>query len=83
MNEEAEESGRLRSTVSRTMRLTPEIMARLQAVCDHLGVTVGGYLTLEVGKSVARDELALLAKQSQEAAFKNAQILLEKTLNDD
>jgi len=63
---ENEEQQSTRSTVGRTIRLSTEVMARLQAVCDHLGVTVGAYLTQEVGRAVARDEVSLMAKQSKD-----------------
>jgi predicted DNA-binding protein len=62
---ENEEQQSTRSTVGRTIRLSTEVMARLQAVCEHLGVTVGAYLTQEIGRAVARDEVSLMAKQSQ------------------
>jgi len=55
---ENEEQQSTRSTVGRTIRLSTDVMARLQAVCDHLGVTVGAYLTQEVGRAVARDEVS-------------------------
>lgn len=65
MSVENEEQQSTRSTVSRTIRLSTDVMARLQAVSDHLGVTVGAYLTQEIGRAVARDEVSLMAKQSQ------------------
>nr|CRY95071.1 hypothetical protein [uncultured prokaryote] len=65
MSVENEEQQSTRSTVGRTIRLSTEVMARLQAVCEHLGVTVGAYLTQEIGRAVARDEVSLMAKQSQ------------------
>ena len=66
MSVENEEQQSTRSTVGRTIRLSTDVMARLQAVCDHLGVTVGAYLTQEVGRAVARDEVSLMAKQSKD-----------------
>lgn len=66
MSLENEEQQSTRSTVGRTIRLSTDVMARLQAVCDHLGVTVGAYLTQEVGRAVARDEVSLMAKQSKD-----------------
>ena len=65
MSIENEEQQSTRTTVARTIRLSTDVMARLQAVCDHLGVTVGAYLTQEVGRAVARDEVSLMAKQTQ------------------
>lgn len=66
MSLENEEQQSTRTTVGRTIRLSTEVMARLQAVCDHLGVTVGAYLTQEIGRAVARDEVSLMAKQTQD-----------------
>lgn len=66
MSIENEEQQSTRTTVARTIRLSTDVMARLQAVCDHLGVTVGAYLTQEVGRAVARDEVSLMAKQSKD-----------------
>ena len=66
MGFENEEQQSTRSTVGRTIRLSTDVMARLQAVCEHLGVTVGAYLTQELGRAVARDEVSLMAKQSKD-----------------
>lgn len=66
MSLENEEQQSTRSTVGRTIRLSTDVMARLQAVCEHLGVTVGAYLTQEIGRAVARDEVSLMAKQSKD-----------------
>lgn len=66
MSFENEEQQSTRSTVGRTIRLSTDVMARLQAVCEHLGVTVGAYLTQEIGRAVARDEVSLMAKQSKD-----------------
>lgn len=73
-----------RSTETRTVRLTPDVLARLQAVCEHLGVTVGSYITQEIGRAVARDEVSLLAKQSKDSSLEMlARILQEATKEDD
>jgi predicted DNA-binding protein len=63
---ENEEQQAVRSTVGRSIRLSTDVMTRLQAVCEHLGVTVGAYLTQEIGRAVARDEVSLMAKQSKD-----------------
>lgn len=69
-----------RSTETRSVRLTPDMLARLNAVCDHLGVTVGSYITQEIGRAVARDEVSLLAKQSKDNSLEMlARILQEAT----
>ncbi len=56
-------------TLTRTIRLTPEVFARLNAVCDHLGVTVSAYMTAEIGRAVARDEVSLQAKRSADGSL--------------
>lgn len=66
MSLENEEQQAARSTVGRSIRLSTDVMTRLQAVCEHLGVTVGAYLTQEIGRAVARDEVSLMAKQSKD-----------------
>ena len=66
MSLENEEQQAARSTIGRSIRLSTDVMTRLQAVCDHLGVTVGAYLTQEIGRAVARDEVSLMAKQSKD-----------------
>lgn len=72
-----------RSTVTRTIRLTPEVLARLQAVCEHLGVTVGSYITQEVGRAVARDEMSLLAKQSKDSSLEMLARILQEAAKED
>lgn len=72
-----------RSTVTRTIRLTPEVLARLQAVCEHLGVTVGSYITQEVGRAVARDEMSLLAKQSKDSSLEMLARMFQQATNED
>ena len=53
--------------ISRTLRLTPDLDARLQGLCEHLGVNPNAYLLNEVGKAISRDEVAFqLKKQVQE-----------------
>lgn len=84
MSREVETDVEARSTVTRTIRLTPEVLARLQAVCEHLGVTVGSYITQEVGRAVARDEVSLLAKQSKDSSLEMlARILQDATKEGD
>ena len=67
-------------TITRTIRLTPEVLARLNAVCDHLGVTVSAYMTAEIGRAVARDEVSLQAKRSADGSLEiRARVLQEAT----
>lgn len=72
-----------RSTETRSVRLTPEMITRLNAVCDHLGVTVGAYLTQEIGRAVSRDEMSLLAKQSKDNSLDMLARLLQGALKED
>ena len=69
MSVENEEQQHTRSTVARTIRVSTDVMTRLQAVCDHLGVTVGSYLTAEIGRAVCRDEISLSVKNTQNDAM--------------
>lgn len=69
MSVENEEQQHTRSTVGRTIRVSTDVMTRLQAVCDHLGVTVGSYLTAEIGRAVCRDEISLSVKNTQNDAM--------------
>lgn len=55
--------------ITRSIRLTPDVDARLIALCEHFGISIHNYLTNEIGKAVSRDEVALKAKQSQADAF--------------
>lgn len=58
----------------RSIRLTQDMADRLRAVCEHLGVNVGAYLTQAVGESVTKHEVSLLAKQSKDSSM---EILLQ------
>ena len=46
------------SKVGRTVRLEPDVNARLIALCEHLGVNVNAYLVGEIGKAISRDEVS-------------------------
>lgn len=85
MNNHHEESTEQpkRSTETRSVRLTPEMITRLNAVCDHLGVTVGAYLTQEIGRAVSRDEMSLLAKQSKDNSLEILTRLFQETTKGD
>ena len=83
MSREAESDQEVRSTVTRSIRLTPEVLARLQAVCEHLGVTVGSYITQEVGRAVARDEVSLLAKQSKDSSLEMLARMIDQANKED
>lgn len=53
----------------RTITLTQDIADRLQAVCDHLGVTASAYIKQALGEAVSRHEVSLLAKQSKDSSL--------------
>lgn len=53
----------------RTITLTHDIADRLQAVCDHLGVTASAYIKQALGEAVSRHEVSLLAKQSKDGSL--------------
>lgn len=53
----------------RSVRLTQDMAVRLHAVCEHLGVNVGAYLTQKIGEAVSKDEVSLLAKQSKDGSM--------------
>lgn len=72
-----------RSTETRSVRLTPEMLVRLNAVCDHLGVTVGAYLTQEIGRAVSRDEMSLLAKQSKDNSLEMLARMFQEATKED
>lgn len=47
----------------RTITLTQDIADRLQAVCEHLGVTASAYIKQAIGESVSRHEVSLRPHQ--------------------
>lgn len=47
----------------RTITLTQDIADRLQAVCEHLGVTASAYIKQAIGESVSRHEVSLRPQQ--------------------
>lgn len=53
----------------RTITLTQDIADRLQAVCDHLGVTASAYIKQALGEAVSRHEVSLVAKQSKDSSM--------------
>lgn len=54
---------------SRAVRLTADVDARLQAVCEHLGTNPNAYLLLAVGRAVAQDEVVINAKKSNAGLY--------------
>jgi len=85
MNDQVEDMNEQpkRSTETRSVRLTPDMLTRLNAVCEHLGVTVGAYLTQEIGRAVSRDEVSLLAKQSKDNSLEILSRLFAEATKED
>lgn len=83
MTTEIEEHQPSRATQTRSIRLTADVMTRLQAVCDHLGVTVGSYITQEIGRAVARDEMSLQAKRSADGSLEMLARMLQEATKED
>lgn len=75
----AEQSGKYQ----RTIRLTHEMAARLQAVCDHLGVNIGAYITAEIGRAVSRDEVSLSVKNTQTDALSMLAKVIEEAAKEE
>ena len=59
------------SKVSRAVRLSPAVDAKLVAVCDRLGVNIHAYLIAEIGKAVNRDYLQFEVAESQKDALRD------------
>lgn len=57
--------------ISRAVRLSPHIDAKLVAVCDRLGVNINAYLIAEIGKAVNRDYLQFEVAESQKDALRD------------
>lgn len=58
----------------RTITLTQDIADRLQAVCEHLGVTASAYVKQAIGESVSRHEVSLRPQQTAQ----NAETMMAK-----
>lgn len=69
MSIEEDQSTEQAGKYQRSIRLTHEMAARLQAVCDHLGINIGAYITAEIGRAVSRDEVSLAVKNTQTDAL--------------
>ena len=60
-----------RGKITRTVRLTPEVDAKLVRLAEELGTSVNAYLNVEMGKAINRDFLALQVADRQGAAMDN------------
>lgn len=52
--------------IGRTVRLVPDVNARLMALCAYLGVNPNAYIVAEIGKAIARDEVSFRAKNQMQ-----------------
>lgn len=57
--------------VTRTVRLAPEVDAKLVRLAAELGTSVNAYLNVEMGKAINRDFLAFQVADRQGAAMDN------------
>jgi predicted DNA-binding protein len=64
----------------RTVRLTPDVDNRLQALCSYLGVNPNAYMIAEIGKAVARDEVSYSATMKSNAIFEEMGALARKQM---
>jgi predicted transcriptional regulator len=64
--------------ITRSIRLSPDITERLQAVSAHLGVNVNAYIVAEIGRAVARDEVTLRAETDRGVLFKQVEEMMRK-----
>lgn len=82
MNHEEDQASEQSGKYQRTIRLTHDMAARLQAVCDHLGVNIGAYITAEIGRAVSRDEVSLSVKNTQTDALSMLAKVIEEAAKD-
>ena len=69
MEEQKQESQK--GKVTRTVRLTPEVDAKLVKLTEELGTSVNAYLNVEMGKAINRDFLAFQVAQRQQASLES------------
>ena len=60
-----------RGKITRTVRLTPDVDAKLVRLAEELGTSVNAYLNVEMGKAINRDFLAFQVADRQGAAMDN------------
>jgi len=63
---------------ARTIRLTPDIYERLNALCDHLGVTPNAYIIQAIGKAISQDEMHFKIQQNQNDMFSKLASMMEE-----
>lgn len=67
----------------RTIRLLPEVDARLVALCAHLGVNPNAYMLSEIGKAVARDELSYASKVRMNSLMDGLETMVRESAQSD
>jgi predicted DNA-binding protein len=54
---------------TRTVRLTHDMNARLEALCEHLGTNVNAFLITKIGEIVSTSELTFKAQKNSSDMF--------------
>lgn len=67
----------------RTIRLTPDVDARLLALCAHLGVNPNAYMLSEIGKSIARDEVSFAGKTRMNSLYDDLEAMVRESAQSD
>lgn len=55
--------------VTITVRLTPNMNDRLEALCEHLGTNRNSYLVNAIGKAISKDEMSFMVQQNSTEMF--------------
>lgn len=63
---------------ARTIRLTPDVYERLNALCDHLGVTPNAYIIQAIGKSISQDEMTFKLQKNQNEMFEKLAFMFDE-----
>ena len=63
---------------ARTIRLTPDVYERLNALCDHLGVTPNAYIIQAIGKSISQDEMTFKLQKNQNEMFEKLALMFDE-----
>ena len=62
---------------TRTVRLTYDMNARLEAVCDHLGTNVNAFLITKIGEIVSTSEITFKSLEKNNAMLKMGADLMD------
>lgn len=52
-----------------TIRLAPNVLSRLDSLCDHLGTNRNSYLVNAIGKAISHDEMSFMVQQNSADMF--------------